>query len=419
MWPLKMSKKQVTSNGTGYFWQKKAVPTRAEGLERLNSFAVTGLKSYSDQRNYDYGPSDRSNISLLSPWVRHRLISEQEIIKKLLNVHSHGDAEKYIQQVVWRTYFKGWLEQHPSVWDSYQKGILSGLNEVSCDKNKARLYEKAITGQTGIDCFDSWIIDLMEHSYLHNHARLWFASIWVFTLKLPWELGANFFMRHLLDGDPASNTLSWRWVSGLHTKGKNYLATSSNIKKFTSGRFKLDALLDETASPLSELTEHPFQSLTSLENLPNDDFLLLVTKEDCNSVDLAKNLPVSALGLMLSEKSEVFENSPAVFEFSHGAVVDGVERISSAGEVLICEDWLEPLIDLARSNNVTNIVTAYTPIGPVNSKLQSIKHLLKNAGIKLSFFRQQYDQTFWPHATKGFFAFKKSTNTLIKELAVD
>jgi deoxyribodipyrimidine photo-lyase len=213
--------------------------------------------------------------------------------------------------------------------------------------------------------------------------------------------------------------LSWRWVSGLHTKGKNYLATSSNIKKFTLGRFKMDALLDEVASPLNELTEHPFQSLTSLENLPNDDFLLLVTKEDCNSVDLAKDLPVSALGLMLSEKSEVFENSPAVFEFSHGAVVDGVERISSAGEVLICEDWLEPLIDLARSNNVTNIVTAYTPIGPVNSKLQSIKPLLKNAGIELSFSRKQYDQTFWPHATKGFFAFKKSTNNLIKELAVN
>ena len=407
----------MTSNNTGSSRLAKATPTRAAGLERLSNFTSTGLKLYTDGRNYDYGPEDRSNISALSPWVRRRLISEQEIIEKLFKTNSHGAADKYIQQVIWRTYFKGWLEQHPTVWNAYNEGVMSGLNEVSSDQSRACVYEKAITGQTGIDCFDSWATELMEHSYLHNHARLWFASIWIFTLKLPWELGANFFMKYLLDGDPASNTLSWRWVSGLHTKGKNYLATSSNIDKFTLGRFRIEARLNEVANPLTELTEHPIQSLPRLENLPSDDFLLLVTEEDCNSVELTGQFPVAALGLILPEKSEVFERSDAVFNFSHGAVTDGVERISSTGEVLICEEWAEPIIELARSKKVKNIVTAYTPIGPVNTKLQGIKPLLKNAGIELSFLRQKYDQTFWPHATKGFFAFKKSTNKLVQELA--
>lgn len=412
-----MSEELVTSNNLGSSRLAKATPTRAAGLERLSNFTSTGLKLYTDGRNYDYGPEDRSNISALSPWIRRRLISEQEIIEKLFKTNSHGAADKYIQQVIWRTYFKGWLEQHPTVWNAYNEGVMSGLNEVSSDQSRARVYEKAITGQTGIDCFDSWATELMEHSYLHNHARLWFASIWIFTLKLPWELGANFFMKYLLDGDPASNTLSWRWVSGLHTKGKNYLATSSNIDKFTLGRFRIEAHLNEVANPLTELTEHPIQSLPRLENLPSDDFLLLVTEEDCNSVDLTGQFPVAALGLILPEKSEVFERSDAVFNFSHGAVTDGVERISSTGEVLICEEWAEPIIELARSKKVKNIVTAYTPIGPVNTKLQGIKPLLKNAGIELSFLRQKYDQTFWPHATKGFFAFKKSTNKLVQELA--
>ena len=407
----------MTSNNTGSSRLAKATPTRAAGLERLSNFTSTGLKLYTDGRNYDYGPEDRSNISALSPWVRRRLISEQEIIEKLFKTNSHGAADKYIQQVIWRTYFKGWLEQHPTVWNAYNEGVMSGLNEVSSDESRARVYEKAITGQTGIDCFDSWATELMEHAYLHNHARLWFASIWIFTLKLPWELGANFFMKYLLDGDPASNTLSWRWVSGLHTKGKNYLATSSNIDKFTLGRFRIEAHLNVAANPLTELTEHPIQSLPRLENLPSDDFLLLVTEEDCNSVELTGQFPVAALGLILPEKSEVFERSDAVFNFSHGAVTDGVERISSTGEVLICEEWAEPIIELARSKKVKNIVTAYTPIGPVNTKLQGIKPLLKNAGIELSFLRQKYDQTFWPHATKGFFAFKKSTNKLVQELA--
>ena len=63
---------------------------------------------------------------------------------------------------------------------------------------------------------------------------MWFASIWIHTLELQWELGADFFLKHLLDGDPASNTLSWRWVAGIHTKGKNYIARKSNIEKYSN-----------------------------------------------------------------------------------------------------------------------------------------------------------------------------------------
>jgi len=78
-----MSEELVTSNNLGSSRLAKATPTRAAGLERLSNFTSTGLKLYTDGRNYDYGPEDRSNISALSPWVRRRLISEQEIIEKL------------------------------------------------------------------------------------------------------------------------------------------------------------------------------------------------------------------------------------------------------------------------------------------------------------------------------------------------
>ena len=96
-----------------------------------------------------------------------------------------------------------------------------------------------------------WVEELVNENYLHNHTRMWFASIWIFTLNLPWQLGANFFMRHLLDGDSASNTLSWRWVAGLQTIGKHYLATASNISKFTNNVHKPQNL-NEDALPLNE-----------------------------------------------------------------------------------------------------------------------------------------------------------------------
>ena len=88
-----MSEELVTSNNTGSSRLAKATPTRAAGLERLSNFTSTGLKLYTDGRNYDYGPEDRSNISALSPWIRRRLISEQEIIEKLFKTNSHGAAD--------------------------------------------------------------------------------------------------------------------------------------------------------------------------------------------------------------------------------------------------------------------------------------------------------------------------------------
>ena len=87
---------------------------------------------------------------------------------------------------------------------------------------------------------------------------MWFASIWIFTLNLPWELGAAFFIKHLYDGDIASNTLSWRWVAGMQTKGKNYLAKEWNIRKFTNEKYN-NIKINETALPLNSHTDYPIK----------------------------------------------------------------------------------------------------------------------------------------------------------------
>ncbi len=232
-------------------------PTRAEGLRRLQEFVPRAGYDYSKQRNYDRGPNNRLNVSVLSPWIRYRLISESEVVSAVLQKHSARAADKYIQEVFWRTYWKGWLEIHPSVWVTYRRSVADLIRRLDRETVLRSQWETATLGRTGIACFDAWVEELSGTGYLHNHARMWFASIWIFTLELPWELGADFFLRHLLDGDPASNTLSWRWVAGLQTKGKTYLARPDNIAKFTDGRFPQSARLSKTAHAVPEATLHP------------------------------------------------------------------------------------------------------------------------------------------------------------------
>ena len=137
------------------------------------------------------------------PYITHGIINEKEVIKKSLNKFSFAKNEKFIQEVLWRTYWKGWLELRPSVWTDF----LIELKKIKEDFQNNQTYQNAIEGKTNVECFNYWVNELKENNYLHNHTRMWFASIWIFTLNLPWQLGAEFFMQHLYDGDAASNTL--------------------------------------------------------------------------------------------------------------------------------------------------------------------------------------------------------------------
>ena len=175
---------------------------------------------------------------------------------------------------------EGWLEMRPSVWEDYTAKTEALLKQFE----KLPDYQNAISGNTGINCFDHWAQELIETGYLHNHARMWFSSIWIFTLKLPWQLGAHFFLSHLLDGDPASNTLSWRWTAGLQTVGKHYIARAENIEKFTQGKFNPIGQLNETPEAIVDNFENPkpiWHKSQTVEK-PAHAVTLIITEEDVN-----------------------------------------------------------------------------------------------------------------------------------------
>ena len=212
-------------------------PTRATGETILQAFVPRMGSRYANGRNTDHGPGAQKAVSGLSPFIRRRLVLESDAVAAALAAHGPEHAEKFVQEVIWRGYFKGWLERRPQAWASYVTGLEADLAALDRDRRRRHDVDRAMSGQTGLECFDAWATELVDTGYLHNHARMWVASIWIFTLGLPWRLGADFFYRHLLDGDAASNTLGWRWVAGLHTRGKPYPADAQNIATFTAGRF--------------------------------------------------------------------------------------------------------------------------------------------------------------------------------------
>ncbi len=395
--------------------------TRAAGLARLADFVPRAGRAYAAERNHDHGPGDRANVSTLSPWLRHRLVTEREVVEAVLVRHSPQAAEKFVQEVLWRTYWKGWLELRPSVWGRYRASlepVLAGL-----DADARSRYDDAVAGRTGIDGFDDWARELAETGYLHNHARMWFASIWLFTLRLPWQLGADHFLRHLLDGDPASNTLSWRWVAGLQTAGKTYLATADNIARYTDGRYRPRRLATEAIVPDDDPVP-PAAPAPTPTPLPSGPVVLLLHEDDLHAESLLPAIAAAGAEVVAvaaptagERRSPVAATAAGPARFTAHALADGRDRAASAlGAPAIALDGLEAsaIAAVAREHGATAVVTPYAPVGPAREALDRASAHLATEGLPLATALREWDALAWPHATRGFFPFKERIPALLR-----
>ncbi|MBS1302939.1 FAD-binding domain-containing protein [Loktanella sp. SALINAS62] len=397
-------------------------PTRAEGEKRLAAFTPRMGRRYANGRNTDHGSGAHKAVSVLSPYIRRRLVLESDVVAAALAAHGPEAAEKFVQEVIWRGYFKGWLERRPHVWDSYVTGLDADLATLDRDRRLRRDVVRAMAGQTGLACFDAWASELVDTGYLHNHARMWFASIWIFTLQLPWRLGADFFYRHLLDGDAASNTLGWRWVAGLHTRGKPYPADALNITTFTAGRFT------PRRSDLAEVTEGleasepdglpsvlPLRVFTPPQ--PGRPTALLITDEDCRVEDFnLQTLDIrTAATLATSHLRSPLPVSDLVSGFEAGALADTAMR-SGVASVALRADDPDSLAAWAADAGATQIVTPYVTRGPLYDWLGQAAPSLAKHGMTLCEWRRDWDAAIWPHSTAGFFKVKKNIPHILDQV---
>jgi len=364
--------------------------SRAKAVDKLNTFVEQNLSDYSKLRNFDFGPSNRSNVSCLSPYITHGIINELEVINKSLKKFSFAKNEKFIQEVLWRVYWKGWLELRPDVWSDY----LIELDKIKKEFKNNQSYLDATEGKTNVDCFNQWVIELKESNYLHNHTRMWFASIWIFTLELPWQLGAEFFMQHLYDGDAASNTLGWRWVAGIQTQGKHYLVSEWNINKFTNNRFK-NIKLNENAKPISNdkiysVINKSFKNSEILE----DKTLLIFENNMTFEFSDFKEHKFKKILLVSNNTDRTIKLSEKVLKFKANLLED--QKIRLKEKSINCET-----ININDLKNITEEVYALYPT--VGENLNFIQNnQLKN----IKFLYRKLDQFSWQYCNKGFFNFK-------------
>ena len=365
------------------------ITSRSEALDKLNKYLESDISNYNSKRNFDFGVANRSNVSCISPYITHRLINEYETAKLVLKKYPFQKVDKFIQEIFWRVYWKGWLELRPKVWTDF----IEDLKTIKEDKD----YLKAKNGETDMECFNDWVNELKNFNYLHNHTRMLFASIWIFTLGLPWQKGAEFFMKHLYDGDSASNTLSWRWVAGIQTKGKNYLAQSWNISKFTNNKYK-NVKLNETAIPIIDKREYkisPFQ-ISKNEDV-NDN--LIIFENEMHEDFLEKKRYKKIYFVLLGNENRSVKLSAKVMDYKKDVIKSRLNEIKYEAELLDGNS----LTNLAKTSKSFDVI--YPSIG---ENFSFFKMLVKKNNLNINFITREEDEFCWKFSNKGYFNFKSN-----------
>jgi len=376
------------------------VTTRKEALDVMERYIENNISDYTAKRNFDFGPQNRKNISCLSPYITHRLISEYEVAKKTLSKYPYQKVEKFIQEIFWRVYWKGWLELRPKVWTDFVEDTKNIEN--------TKEYEKAINGETNIDCFNDWVKELKENNYLHNHTRMWFASIWIFTLKLPWQKGAEFFLRELYDGDAASNTLSWRWVAGIQTKGKNYIAQNWNINKFTNNKYK-DLKLNENPQPIIDQRDYKVSPLSISNNETASDKLVFFENElDFQFFNIDNHKKVYCI-LLANDERQVKLGSK-VLDYKKNLIKNQIQNSGLKIEFIEGNKFIE------LSNKDKDFDIVYPSIG---ENMSFLKRVIKKNNLNINYLIREEDNYCWQFSNKGYFNFKSNIPKILSQFKLN
>ncbi|MBH8572932.1 deoxyribodipyrimidine photo-lyase [Nostocaceae cyanobacterium CENA369] len=213
-------------------------PTAAQRGDRISD-TVGGRKAaqealqkvdpaaYAKTRNFLTGA-----VTQLSPYIRYGVLSLREIRDYALEKVQHPDeVTKLINELAWRDYWQRlYIKLGNGIWQD-QEEYKTGYTQKDYTADFPEDIKQSTTGRV---CIDSFSRNLQETGYLHNHVRMWLAAYIVHWRRIRWQTGAKWFLEHLLDGDPASNNMSWQWIASTFSH-KPYFFNRENLERYTEG----------------------------------------------------------------------------------------------------------------------------------------------------------------------------------------
>jgi deoxyribodipyrimidine photo-lyase len=328
---------------------------RVEALRRLH---LADGQAYERSRNYLDGALTR-----LSPYLRHGCLTLREAFD---HVHrtSGGRAQKLLFEFAWRDYWR-------QVWYQHGDAILSDMEVAKVERGTRPIPQDVLEGETGLPCMDAFIRDLQGDGYVHNHARMWFAAWLLHWRKVDWRAAADWYAAELLDGDIASNHLSWQWVASTFS-AKPYYFNKENLARYSGERFcrtcqaecpfddsyeALQSRLFDAPAPLSA-KRYPIHAVSSAVPAQGEETIVLFHDEMLS--------PAHALLRHHGPKCFVFE--PALHgDWSLKRLQFVADCLSEMEDVQV---WQGSLDAVLRQYGAAGVVTQRTPQTDLMALLQ-------------------------------------------------
>lgn len=338
--------RRLFPQATGTFLSDDWPGGRAEALKRLHALDAP---AYARNRNFINGA-----VSRLSPYLRHGCLTLSEAAQ-FARAQFGESAEKFVFELAWRDYWR-------RVWYQHGDDIFGDIEVPKVAIGNKPLPDFIRQGITGLPCMDGVIRDLMQTGYVHNHARMWFAAYLLHWLKVDWREAADWFENQLLDGDKASNHLSWQWIASTFSS-KPYFFNKTSLARYTGEKYcahcKIECPFDHS---MEMLQVKLFSDAPPTSAKKHRAIMPLV-----EAMSPHKALMVFVHDEMLSPKHALMQHSvPKIFIFD--PVLHGrwpLKRLQFVADCLAelqgVEIWLGDVRDILNTREVGRLITQQTP----------------------------------------------------------
>lgn len=359
-------------------------------LAALTKLANVDALSYGRNRNFLNG-----SVTHLSPYLRHGCLTLNETFSAIKQKFGLS-AENLLMQLAWRDYWQ-------RVWALRGNAIYSEMEHPKVALGYAALSESVKQGKTGLPCMDAFIADLLTTGYVHNHARMWLASYIVHHLKMDWREAADWFEAHLLDGDKASNHLSWQWVASTFSS-KPYYFNKENLARYTGEKYCAGC----TANCPFDASYETLQARLFSQPANAEAKIYPLTPMPMKAMSTHKPVAIYVHDEMLSAVNSVLDRPfPKIFIFDPQFYGDWpLNRLQFVAdclsEMMNIEVWIGDTYEVLMQRNVGELITQATPNPKIKALLAPFltrwQPLDKLVDVEMSEKRMQRFSRYWEKA---------------------